>query len=116
MATRAEHRELTHDVNAAVPQGVTSLIPERQHPSGPATRVRKQRTFAILGVAWVAGALLVLLNAPAGWKAFGLGLFWPGGGFLYTSDPILALLSVVAFVLSIGLWWGLGPFLAPPFV
>jgi hypothetical protein len=108
VATLTEHRELT--------EGVTSLIPERRHPSGPATRRRKQRTFAIIGAGWVAGALLLLLDASAGWKTFGLGLFWPGGGFLYTSDPILAALSVLAFVLAIGLWWGLGPFLAPPFV
>lgn len=110
MAHRAEHGELTQDFE------VSSLIPERQHPSGPATRKRKQRTFAILGAGWIAGGLLVLLDAPAGWKAFGLGLFFPGGGFLYTADPTLAALSVVLFVLSIGLWWGLGPFLAPPFV
>ncbi len=95
---------------------VQSLIPERRHPSGPATRARKRRTFAILGAAWVIGGLLVALDASVGWKAFGLGLFWPGGGFLYTSDPVLAGVSVVAFVASIGLWWGLGPFLAPPTV
>lgn len=95
-------------------RGVTLLIPEREHPGGPATRARLRRTFTGLAAGWTVGALLVVLDLSAEWTTFGLGLFLPGGGFVYTADPILAAVSFVLFVASIGVLWGLGPVLVPP--
>lgn len=93
---------------------VTALIPDRQHPGGPATRSRLRRTFGWLTVFWLIGLGIDASNLGPSWKAFGLGFFWPGGGLLYAGHPVYAALSFVGFVASIGVLWGLGPVLVPP--
>ncbi len=68
------------------------------------------------GVVWLLGLGLVVLDAAPGWKAFGLGLLLPGGGFLYTSDPIFVALTLVLFAIAFVAWFGAGNILAPPIV
>ena len=118
MATRAEQREVTGSANGngRAAGGVTSLVPERSHPNGPVTRARLRRTFGGITCAWLLGALPLLLDASPGLKAFGIGLFLPGGGFVYTSDPLFAALSLALFLLSVFGMWLLGPVLIPPAV
>jgi hypothetical protein len=45
---------------------------------------------------WGAGLVPIVAGLSAPWKAFGLGLLFPGAGFLYTSDLILFALVVLA--------------------
>jgi hypothetical protein len=95
---------------------VHTQIPESRHPNGPVTRRRLRRTFLGLACVWAIGAIPLLVGASAEWKAFGLGLILPGGGFVYTSDPVFAALSLVAFVLSLFVLWAIAPVLLPPIV
>lgn len=92
------------------------LIPERTKPHGPVTAARLRRTLAVYLVVAALGMLPVILDAAAGLKAFGLGVVMPGGGFLYTADPIFAALTLVLFVVSLVAWFGTGNIIAPPLV
>jgi hypothetical protein len=42
----------------------------------------------VFAVLWGLGLLPTVANLSPPWKAFGLGLLFPGAGFLYTSDPV----------------------------
>ena len=58
----------------------------------------------------------MILDATPAWKAFGLGILLPGAGFLYTSDPVFLVLTLVLFALAFLAWFGSGNILAPPLV
>ncbi|MEX2555394.1 MAG: hypothetical protein WEB06_07175 [Actinomycetota bacterium] len=92
------------------------LIPERSKPHGPVTAARLRRTLTVYLVVATLGMLPVVLDAAARWKAFGLGFVMPGGGFLYTADPLFVFLTIVVFVVSLVAWFGTGNILAPPLV
>ena len=51
--------------------------------------------MAVYAIVIVVGLLPSLLDWSPRWRAFGLGLMFPGGGFLYTSDPVFVLLTLV---------------------
>lgn len=106
-------REAVQPASAATP---SFLIPERAKPHGPVTAARLRRTFLVYVAVAVLGMVPVIVDAAAGWKAFGLGVVMPGGGFLYTADPILTALTLVIFVVSLVAWFGTGNILAPPAV
>ncbi|MGH2796058.1 MAG: hypothetical protein ACRDKG_17340 [Actinomycetota bacterium] len=92
------------------------LIPERSKPHGPVTAARLRRSLVGYLVVVALGMVPVFLDASAGWKALGLGVVMPGGGFVYTSDPLFAALTFALFVLSLVAWFGTGNILAPPVV
>ena len=92
------------------------LIPERTQPHGPVTAGRIRRLVILLSVLWVVGLLPLALGAPLAWKALGMGLFFPGAGFLYTSDPALAVSTAVLFVGALVAWFLTGNLLAPPVI
>lgn len=89
-------------------------VPDRTRPNGPVTRARLHRTFRAIGAGWALGALLTILNLSTSATAFGLGLLLPGGGFVYTGDPLLMALSIAAFSLALVIYWAFGPVLLPP--
>lgn len=93
------------------------LIPERRRPHGPLTAYRLRRFYAGLGVVFLLGIAPVVLGMNAQWKAFGLGLLFPGAGFLYAGGVvgvIGALLSLAAFAVIMFIWWARGVILGPP--
>lgn len=92
------------------------LIPERTRRRGPLVAARLRRTAIAFGLVWIAALLPVVLDAAPGWKAFGLGLLLPGGGFLYTADPVFVVLTLVLFAFAFVVWFGAGNILAPPAV
>jgi hypothetical protein len=98
------------------PASSAFLIPERRHLHGPLIAARLRRTGAVYVAVAIIGMLPVILDGSAGWKAFGLGLVIPGGGFLYTSDPIFFALSAGMLLGSFFAWFGTGNILAPPLV
>ncbi len=90
--------------------------------NGPITRSRLRRTATIYAVVFVCGILLSLTATHSGLQAFGLGLVFPGGGFLhYLSGGGLsvalhlgcAVLSAALFMFSLVLWFGTGNQAAP---
>ncbi len=90
------------------------MIPARSRPVGPATRTLLRRTYSYLAVIAGVGMLPVLLGMSPAWKALGLGLVLPGGGFLYTGDYLLAAIALAAFPAVLLLWWLVGNVLVPP--
>ena len=107
---------------AAPPRRIVDRIPpipdiSRMH--GPLTARRLQRTYAGLAALFVAGVLPVALGMSAQWKAFGLGILFPGAGFLYAGGilgVLFAALSLAAFAVITFIWWARGPVLGPPAV
>lgn len=94
-------------------------VPDIQTMHGPITR-RILTRFYIMQAAWfLIGMTPVLLGMSAQWKAFGLSLVLPGGGFFFAADPIgilLGLVTVAVFAAIMFIWWARGVVLAPPAV
>jgi len=94
-------------------------IPKAKAAHGPKTARRLLRFYALLALVFMAGITPILLNAAPRWKAFGLGLLFPGAGFLYAggfAGPVFAVLSTALFVVIMFFWWARGVVLAPPAV
>jgi hypothetical protein len=92
-------------------------IPDIKRIHGPLTARRLRRFYLGLAVLFLIGVSPVLLGASAQWKAFGLGLLFPGAGFLYAGGIggiVLALLSVAAFAVIMFIWWARGVLPGPP--
>ena len=92
---------------------------------GPKTRARLIRLAAIYAGLYGSGLLLVWTAAAPGWRAFGLGLMLPGGGFLaYLGGDalqaalhlVLALGALLGFGLGLFLWFATGNVLLAPLV
>lgn len=94
-------------------------IPRRERMHGPLTARRLNRFYAFLILEFIAGISPILLGMSAQWKAFGLGMIFPGAGFLYAGGivgVVGALLSIAAFATVMFIWWARGPILLPPAV
>ncbi len=98
------------------------LIPVRSDALGPLTRGLLRRCALVYGVLALVGLLLAQTGESSGTQAFGLGLVFPGGGFVHFAaggwPSVLAhvgclLLSFLLFVISLLLWFGTGNQLAP---
>lgn len=88
-------------------------LPEHTGPVGPITaRVQRRWVLGYLGV-WSASVAAILLSGSPTLRAVASGLAVPGGGFLYTSDPPLFLLTAVALLLGFVAWLLVGMMLAP---
>lgn len=99
-----------------------ALIPPDQDPVGPITRRKQRRALVLLAGLALVGVLLAWLPATASWRAFGLGLVLPGGGFLLhatggvgvvVGHVLLFVLSLVIFLLAFFVWVMTGNVLAP---
>lgn len=92
-------------------------IPERKSLHGPLTARRLRRFYAFLALEFLLGISPILLGMNAQWKAFGLGMIFPGAGFLYAggiAGPLFAALSVAAFTVIMFIWWARGVIVGPP--
>lgn len=88
---------------------------DRQH--GPITRKILTRFYALQGIVFVLGLLPVLLGMSAQWKALGLGIILPGGGFFYAGSlagSLFGVMSVAAFAVIMFIWWARGVVVGPP--
>jgi hypothetical protein len=93
------------------------LIPEITVMHGPLTVRRLYRFYALLGAIFVVGLSPILLGASPAWKAFGLGLMFPGAGFLYAGGVlgvVFAVASLALFTVILFFWWARGILPAPP--
>ncbi len=92
-------------------------IPTRRKAHGPLTAYRLRRFYAMLALVFAAGVAPILLGMSAQWKAFGLGLLFPGAGFLYAGSAVsiaFAVASFAAFAVIMFIWWARGVILGPP--
>ncbi len=94
-------------------------FPERTHPYGPVSGRRIRRSLLIYVVVCLAGAVPLVFDWSPRWKAFGLGLFAPGAGFLYPDRAITLaffVVTVAVFYLTFILWFAAGNIVFPPAV
>ncbi len=92
-------------------------IPDITAMHGPLTARRLYRFYAMLAAIFLIGISPVLLDASPAWKAFGLGLLFPGAGFLYAGGVlgvVFALVSLALFAAILFFWWARGILPAPP--
>lgn len=95
-------------------QKVRALLPTPTRAFPPVTARILRRTLAAYAVLWLAGALPGVLRMGEAWTAAGLGLAFPGGGFLYGGHPVFAALAVLGLLVSALVWWAMGPTVLPP--
>lgn len=103
-------------------QGVPVLkIPLDKTAAGPATSYRWKRTAIIYALVFAVGGVLAW-TASAYWTTFGLGLMFPGAGFLYHASGSVSQIvlhvglfvgSVVLFLIGLFLWAATGNIIAP---
>ena len=88
--------------------------PSDRWQGGPVTRARLRR-FAIGYAVVVALGLALVLQASPAWQALGLGLWFPGGGFVAAGSWWLLLVpvTIVLFGLAFFAWFGSGMIVAP---
>ncbi len=92
------------------------LLPENPPQFGPVTRRLLIRTGLILLGLFSLGVILAVGFDEPAWRAAGLSLILPGGGFLYVAWPSLFVLSLLAMAFAVLLWWGLSAFFMVPLV
>lgn len=85
---------------------------------GPVTAAKQRRTAVIYGVVCLMGLLPSILALGPEWQAAGLGLWFPGAGFIADGGWALLLLPVTLalFGLALFAWFGSGMVIAPPLV
>lgn len=82
------------------------LLPERPRRMGPITRALLLRFVAVVALVELAGIVLTIVGDTT-WRAAGLSLVLPGGGFLFTAAPLLFVLTWAAITVALVLWWGM---------
>ncbi len=92
------------------------LLPTEPRRMGPVTRFLVLRLVACVAIVEAAGLTLYAVAESAAWRAVGLSLVLPGGGFLYTAAPIAFVLTWVAVSIALVLWWGISLHLGLPAV
>jgi hypothetical protein len=75
-----------------------------------------RRAALMLAALWVVAGGLVIADVSDRVTAFALGVLLPGGGFLYTGQPILFALSLVAFATALLIFFVMSPYWVPPLV
>ena len=81
------------------------LLPAQPRRMGPVTRALVLRTIAVIAFAQAVGVVFVAIGGR--WRAAGLSLAFPGGGFLYSAAPVAFVLTWAALTVALVLWWGM---------
>ena len=102
-----------------------TLLPARHHLSGRVTMRKLIRLCIIYGAIFMLGFFIAHSADDVRWKAFGLSIMFPGGGFLVYADVTswsgiahiaLAVSAILLFLSAVVLWFATGNVLAPPIV
>src|SRR5690606_7885565 len=110
MATRAH-------VTSDFPIGPSDmLVPERDASFGPITLRRLRRSAVGYVALGTIGLVFALTDVPGWMQVAGLGLLWPGAGFVATSLWYLVPIVLILFAMSGVLWFGSGNIVAPALV
>ncbi|MGH2796064.1 MAG: hypothetical protein ACRDKG_17370 [Actinomycetota bacterium] len=80
---------------------------------GPVTAKLARRTFVIFGLPMAAAIGLLVLSDSPRLHALAHGLLFPGGGFLYSSDPSFFAITFVLFIVAFVAWFIIGMMFAP---
>lgn len=94
--------------------GYPLTVPDR--PNGPAVRALLRRTAAVAAVIGTTAVTAVLRSRRPATRAVALGALVPGGGYLFTRNPLRFLATLGGFFASLVAWFGSGNILLPPLV
>lgn len=85
---------------------------------GPITRRLLRRTMFFYLAICVLGLTPWLLHAPVFWQVTGIGLLWPGAGFLASGgwSVLLIPVTLVLFGLAVFAWFASAMVIAPPII
>jgi hypothetical protein len=91
-----------HDIASAY----TAAAPQirKDGRPGPVTAAHQQRTALVYATLCIVGLLPLLTRMSAGWQAAGLGLWFPGAGFLAVGGWAILLLPVTAGLFALALF------------
>lgn len=94
---------------------ISMAILNRTVGDGALTQLRKRRTLVGYTVFFIVGLLPLLFSSDAALQAAGIGLWFPGAGFLAVGGwwALLLPLTLIVFVISLIAWLGSGMLLAP---
>ena len=103
----------SHDI--ASTYDIASPLIRKDRSVGPVTAARQRRTALIYATMCVLGLLPLFTGMSAGSQAAGLGLWFPGAGFLAVGGWAILLMPVtlVLFALALFAWFGCGMVVAP---
>ncbi|MGO9069722.1 linalool dehydratase/isomerase domain-containing protein [Mycobacterium sp.] len=102
---------MTSDIS---PRRTTDFPPAER---GPLTRGRLRRTAAVYAAVIAIGAALLAVGSPP-WQVLGVGLWYPGAGFLALGGWhwVLTIVTLVVFGFSLVAWFAAGACTFPPLV
>lgn len=82
---------------------------------GSVGKTRQRRSWLVYALIFSVGAALWVLGPSVGWRAFGLGLWAPGFGFLASGGWSLALLpiTILLFAVTVFFWFAAGAIIFP---
>ena len=108
-------------MTTAVVDGLTDrpeilLLPEHPRRLGPTSLRLLARLVVALTLVELTGTMLIVFAHSKAWRAFGVGLVYPGAGLLYDAAPVLFLVAQVLLVVALVLWWGLSTHFSIPLV
>lgn len=87
-------------------------IPPQCDVRGPRTRQLQRRSLLLLAAVQLAGLAIAALSASVHWQAFGMGLLFPAGGFLFAGHWLTFIAGVAGF-LMVGLTFYIGNLIGP---
>lgn len=102
--------------NASRESGLDSFdLPGRSRFNGPVASHRLRRSLAGYSIIAAIGLMPTIAGLSVSWRAFGLGLVVPGGGFLVFGwwAALGIALTLVLFAMAFVLWFATGNVLAP---
>ena len=83
------------------------LLDEHPHRMGPVTRWLILRTASIIALVEIIGTVLTFATHSTASRALGVGMIFPGAGFLFSGTPVLFVVAVALAAVSFVLWWGI---------
>ena len=103
---------------AAAPSEIAQAFIARETSVGPVTSARRRRTAVIYAAMCLIGVIPLLTGMSPEYKATGLGLWLPGGGFLAAGGWAVLLfpVTIALFALAVFAWFGSGMVIAPVIV
>lgn len=108
--------ESMHRAQPAPDGSPIMLLPTHPPRLGPVSRRLLWRLVAVLCALQLLAAILVFVVGGHTASTAGLSIVLPGGGFLYVASPILFVLTAVALIVALVLWWGVSAHFAIPLV
>lgn len=113
MATAPSSTDSMQRVTSKKPAHI--LLPENPARLGPKSRMLLGRLAATLFL-WQAIGTLLVITGNETTVTFGLSMVFPGSGFMYQGSIFWFVITQLALILALVLWWGISMHFAIPLI